>query len=210
MSARKVDASECDASLIELESWIAAARCGDRDALGRSLSSVRDYLLLVANVELDPALQAKVNASDLVQDTFLLAQRGVGGFRGRTASEWRIWLRSILIRNLAKERRRFGATAKRLVKREVTLPDEIPFDCAEDVETPSRNLARREREGALVERLKRLPDHYRDVVVWHHRERLSFDVIGQRLGISAEAARKLWMRALGRLRKELGPAHDPR
>jgi RNA polymerase sigma-70 factor (ECF subfamily) len=202
--------SECEPSLIELETWIEAARQGDREALGQALVSVRDYLLLVANEGLDPALQAKGNASDLVQETFLLAQRGVGGFRGRTASEWRLWLRTILIRNLAKERRRFGATAKRLVQREVTIPDEMRVECATDTETPSRNLALREREAALFQGLQRLPDHYRDVVVWHHRERLSFEEIGRRSGISAEAARKLWTRALGRLRRELGPTHDPR
>ena len=74
-----------DSSLTELESWILAARQGNREALGRALSSVRDYLLLVANEELDPALHAKGNASDLVQETFLRAQRGVEAFRGRTA-----------------------------------------------------------------------------------------------------------------------------
>ncbi len=46
------------------------------------------------------------------------------------------------------------------------------------------------------------------MVVWHHREQISFEEIGRRFLISAEAARKLWTRALGRLRKELGPAHD--
>jgi RNA polymerase sigma-70 factor (ECF subfamily) len=178
--------------------------------MGQALLSVGDYLLLVANEGLDPALQAKGNASDLVQETFLMAQRGVAGFRGRTASEWRLWLRSILIRNLAKQRRRFGATAKRFIYREVTLHEAMPFGCATDKESPSRNLARQEREAALFEGLKRLPDHYRDVVVWHHRERLSFEEIGRRRGISAEAACKLWTRALGRLRKELGPTHDPK
>jgi RNA polymerase sigma-70 factor (ECF subfamily) len=202
------DVSASEPSLIGLESWIEAARHGDREALGQALLSVRDYLLLIANEGLDPALQGKGNASDLVQETFLLAQRGVGGFRGRTASEWRVWLRSILIHSLAKERRRFGATAKRTVQREVTIPDAMKFECAADNETPSRNLAQQEREAALFEGMERLPEHYRNVVVWHHRERLSFEEIGRRSGISAEAARKLWMRALGRLRKELGPAHD--
>jgi len=171
---------------------------------------MRDYLLLVANEGLDTSLRAKGNASDLVQETFLRAHRGVEGFRGRTASEWRLWLRSILIRNLARERRRFGATAKRLVQREATIPDARLFECVWNDETPSRNLARREREAALLEGLERLPDHYHAVVVWHHREQRSFEEIGRRLGISAEAARKLWTRALGRLRKELGPAHDSR
>ena len=53
------DVSACDPSLIELESWIEAARQGDREALGQALSSVRDYLLLVANEGLEPALQGQ-------------------------------------------------------------------------------------------------------------------------------------------------------
>jgi RNA polymerase sigma-70 factor, ECF subfamily len=197
-----------DLPFIELEAWIEAARQGDRDSLGRALSSVRDYLLLVANDRLQPALQAKATASDLVQETFLQAQRCVQQFRGRTESEWRHWLRSILIRNMAQDRRRFGATAKRQVQREVTVPEKMPLEDARHVDTPSRNLALRELEMALVEGLNRIPDHYREVVTWHHREQLSFEEIGRRHGISAEAARKRWTRALGRLRKELGPSHD--
>jgi RNA polymerase sigma-70 factor, ECF subfamily len=197
-----------DPPFMELEAWIEAARQGDREALGRALSSVRDYLLFVANDGLQPALQAKATASDLVQDTFLQAQRCVQKFRGRTASEWRHWLRRILIRNIAQDRRRFGATAKRQVQREETVPEQMPLEDAQHVDTPSRNLALRELETALVEGLNRIPPHYREVVTWHHREQLSFEEIGRRLGISAEAARKRWKRALGRLRKELGPRHD--
>ena len=58
--------------------------------------------------------------------------------------------------------------------------------------------------------LGRIPEHYRQVVVWHQYDRLTFEEIGRRLGRSAESARKLWSRALIRLAEELGPAHDPR
>ena len=67
MMDRTHDVAACDSSLIELEAWIESARLGDREALGRALSSVRDYLLLVANEGLEPELKAKGNASDLVQ-----------------------------------------------------------------------------------------------------------------------------------------------
>jgi RNA polymerase sigma-70 factor (ECF subfamily) len=208
MMERTHDVSAHEASLTEVEEWIEAARDGDREALGRALSAVRDYLLLVADQELDLSLRAKENASDLVQETFLRAQRSMQGFRGRTAGEWRQWLRTILMRNLAKDRRRFVTTAKRQIQREVAISEDTRPELAGHSETPSRDLARREREAALLEGLERLPDRYREVVIWHHRDRLSFGEIGRRLGISAEAARKLWTRALGRLRKELGPAHD--
>jgi RNA polymerase sigma-70 factor, ECF subfamily len=204
------DISVCDSIPIELELWIEAARRGDREALGQALSFCRDYLLLVANDGLKPELRAKGNASDMVQETFLRAQRGIEGFRGRTASEWRHWLRSILKRNLAEEGRRFGVTAKRQVQREVTIRDFMGLDCKRTTETPSDDLVRREREAALIEALERLPAHYRDVVIWRHREQFSFEEIGQRLGNSTEAARKLWTRALVCLRKELGPTHDSR
>ena len=69
---------------------------------------------------------------------------------------------------------------------------------------------RRERAAALMDALERIPEHYRRVVVWHQYDRLTFEEIGGRLGRSAESARKLWSRALIRLAKELGPAHDPR
>ena len=90
------------------------------------------------------------------------------------------------------------------VYREISVEEWARVGAAANDETPSRELAHREREAAVVEAISRLPEHYREVVVGHQRDRLTFDEIGRRRGISPEAARKLWTRALGRLRKELG------
>jgi RNA polymerase sigma-70 factor (ECF subfamily) len=200
-----IEAGSCHPPRLELETWIEAARRGDREALGHALLSLRDYLLLVANAELDPALGVKGGASDLVQDTFVVAHRGIGEFRGRSSAEWRNWLRTILLRQLGHHRRRHYLTAKRQQAREVPIHLETTRGPASQDPTPSRDLARREREAALLDAMDRLPEHYREVVVWHHRERRPFEEIGRRRGISAEAARKLWARALARLRQELGP-----
>jgi len=205
---RTHDASICRTAQVELEAWIAAARGGDRAALARALMSFRDYLLLVANEEMGSTLRAKEGASDLVQETFLQAQQRISSYRGDSRSEWRSWLRSILIRLMANKRRHFETTAKRKAHREIPIPEWAWLRAAASEETPSSEVARREREAALVEALSRLPDHYQEVVIWHQRNRLTFEEIGRRRGISAEAARKLWTRALCRLRKELG-AFDP-
>jgi len=166
--------------------------------------SFRDYLLLVANAKMGQTLKAKEGASDLVQETFLQAQRRISSYRGGSPSEWRSWLRSILVRQLADKRRHFERTAKRKIHREIPIAEWASQRAQGTEETASKELARRERETALVEALSHLPDHYRDVVVGHQRDQLTFEEIGRRRGISAEAARKLWMRALVRLRKELG------
>jgi RNA polymerase sigma-70 factor, ECF subfamily len=175
--------------------------------LARALMSLRDYLLLVANEEMGGALKAKEGASDLVQETFLHAQQRISSYRGGSASEWRSWLRSILVRHIANKRRHFETTAKRKVQREIPINEWSWLGAAARDETPSSEVTRREREAALVDALSRLPEHYREVVAWRHEGRLTFEEIGRRHGISAEAARKVWKRALGRLRKELDAFH---
>jgi RNA polymerase sigma-70 factor, ECF subfamily len=204
-----IDVDASHDALPGLGSWLEAARRGDREALGRALVSFRDYLLLVANADLDRGLLAKGGASDVVQDAMLLAHRGFADFRGRSEGEWRNWLRAILARSLAQHRRRYQATAKRQHGREVPIESETRQDPASRDPTPSGEIARLEREAALLAAIERLPEHYREVVIWHHRERLPFEEIGRRQGISAEAARKVWTRSLGRLRQELNSEHGP-
>jgi hypothetical protein len=68
--------------LNDLDRWIEAARRGSGDALGQVLAYCQQYLLALADHELTPDLQAKLGASDLVQDTFLEALRDFGKFQG--------------------------------------------------------------------------------------------------------------------------------
>ena len=208
-SEKSADVRTGDGFATELESWIEAARRGDLASLGRALHAFRDYLLLVATEEADPDLRAKCGASDLVQETFFRAHRGFGTFRGRSAAEWRCWLRSILMRQLSSQRHRFALTAKRRSSREVALPSGLLMDRLVEGESPSARYLQAERRAAVIAAIAQLPEHYRDVVVWHHRDRLPFEEIGLRRGISAEAARKVWSRALLCLREELGRDYDP-
>ena len=59
---------------------------------------------------------------------------------------------------------------------------------------------------ALTAALGRLPEHYRQVIVWRQMEDLSFEAMAGRLGRSEAAVRKLWWRALQSLQKEMGVA----
>src|ERR1700730_12437904 len=101
--------------------WLPAARSGSLEALGRVLEACRDYLLLVANKELDPKLQAKGGASDLVQQTFLEAQRDFARFHGNSEDELLAWMRRLLIHNLADFTRRYRDTGKRQAGLETRL-----------------------------------------------------------------------------------------
>ena len=101
----------------ETADWIDAARRGDAAALGQALEAFREYLTLVASRGIGPGLATKAGASDLVQETFLAAQRGIAGFRGSTQAEWRAWLEAILTNQLANFRRSYLDTRKRRAER---------------------------------------------------------------------------------------------
>ena len=158
-----------------------------------------------------------MGASDIVQDTFLAAGRDIEQFRGAGPAELRGWLNGILKHLIINTRRRYRGTGKRRVGREIAggrggerAGETGGATISASATSPSGRAMRQERELALHRVLMGLPEHYRQVIEWHHQERLSFEAIAGRLGVSAEAARKVWGRALLRLREALGPGHDPR
>ena len=187
---------------------LAAARAGSADALGQLWTDCRNYLLLVANEKLDPGLKAKVSPSDLVQETFLEAQRDLGQFRGEHAEELRAWLCRILINNLANVTRHYRDTEMRQLDRERSLGEEVKhaaLEHADDTPSPCDKAIAQEELAALEQALARLPPHYRQVIRLRYDGHMTFAAIGEVIGCSSEAARKLWGRAVGLLEKELNP-----
>jgi RNA polymerase sigma-70 factor (ECF subfamily) len=182
----------------------------DRATWVAGLESCRKYLLLVANRELGNDLKAKEGASDLVQETLLAAHQVSGRFVGRTEAELRRWLRRLLMHKVAHSVRRYRRVLSRQIGREVSLdsgnPGETTADyLASDQTSPGGCAIRREEEVALCAALDRLPERMRLTVLWRHHEACSFDEIGRRLACPNVAARKLWLRALERLQRELTP-----
>jgi RNA polymerase sigma-70 factor, ECF subfamily len=183
---------------------------GVRADAGLHLEGCRQYLLMIANEVIGPELQAKLGASDLVQDTFLEAQRHLDVFRGQTKGELRAWLRRILECRLANIRRSYLATEKRAATREVTL-DQLTLESGVRLDalecrspSPSNHALKTEWVEAVEEALERIPEHYRQAVTWRHQEQLSWEEIGLRMSCTADAARKVWTRAIQQLRRELG------
>jgi RNA polymerase sigma-70 factor (ECF subfamily) len=193
----------------DVAQWLAAARAGSRDALGNVLQTFRAYLLLVADRELDPELRAKGGASDLVQETFLEAQRDFAQFQGLSVEELRAWLRRLLLNNVANFTRNFRQRAKRDIAHELPLEgggssNERGAGLAADISSPSGQAVAHEQAEALARAMERLPPDYREVLALRHEQQLAFEEIGTRMQRTANAARMLWLRAVERLKKEMG------
>jgi RNA polymerase sigma-70 factor (ECF subfamily) len=187
------------------------ARTGDGDARGGLLERYRHYLFLLARVQIGRRLAAKVDADDLVQETFLQAHHHFEHFQGTTERELTSWLRQILATNLALLLRRYLGTQGRDVRLERELADELDrssqaLDQALHTasSSPSSKAARREQAVLLAEALAALPEDYREVIVLRHLEELSFPEVARRMGRSLDSVKNLWARAVVRLRAALG------
>jgi RNA polymerase sigma-70 factor, ECF subfamily len=189
------------------------AKTGDAGALGRLLELYRRYLSLLARVQIGQRLQGKVDASDIVQETFLEAHRSFPRFRGDAEAEFVGWLRQILAGNLADLLRRYFAVQGRDVRLEREIQDALDqssvlLDRAlvAAQSSPSQQAVRREQGVLLADGLDKLPDGYREVLVLRHLEGLAFPEIAARMGRSVDSVEKLWMRGLARLRQVMGGA----
>ena len=197
------------------EQLLADARGGRTESLGRVLELNRTDLGLLARAQIDLQLQGRVDASDLVQDTFLDACRDFQYFRGTSHREWVAWLRKILFFNLARVVQRQVGAKKRSARREVPLDRRvsasegssgaIPIEIAlvSRSSSPSGHARRRERSACLADQLARLPADYREVLILRNLEGLPFPEVARRMDRSSGAVRILWVRAVDQLRRLL-------
>jgi len=192
------------------EDLLRRARAGNSPALGELLELYRSYLALLARVQIGQRLQGKLDAADLVQETFLEAHRHFAQFRGSAEGELVGWLRQILAGVLANIVRRFYRTRRRDVRLERKLANDLDRSSqaleqslAAPGSTPSQRAARREQVVLLAEALERLPDDYREVIILHHLEGLKFPEVARRMGRSIDSVKNLWARGLAQLRRLL-------
>jgi RNA polymerase sigma-70 factor (ECF subfamily) len=187
------------------------AKRGSRSSAGRLLDAYASYLTLLARTQIGAHLRGKVDPGDLVQETFLEAHRQFPHFRGQSEPELLSWLRRILAGQLALAVRRFLGTKGRDARLERELAMHLDHSShalerglAAPGSSPSHTAARREQTLLLSQALERLPADYREVIILRHLETLPFAQTAARMGRSEDSVQKLWVRALARLRKELG------
>lgn len=189
--------------------FLTAVRLGEPEALDALLDGYRGYLKLLARTQIDRRWHARIDPSDVVQETLLGACQAFSGFRGQTSEELIAWLRRILIRNIADAVRHHQAP-RRDLRRDQSL-DEALERSSEAIlaalntssSSPSGAVSRQEQSILVANALERLPDEYRDVILLRQFEQLPFSEVARELNRSSGAVRMLFARAINRLRQEL-------
>ena len=118
----------------------------------------------------------------------------------------RAWLNQILSRNLIDLHRHYRDFSKRNIAREVSFEGRFggpSLSLAAVVDPPSKQAQTAENLKLLQAGFKTLNEEQRQAVQLRSVEQLDFEEVGQRLGRTADAARKLWARAIQKLAMEL-------
>jgi RNA polymerase sigma-70 factor (ECF subfamily) len=183
---------------------------GDQpDLSDLALERFRDYLLLLARRHVGEQPGARLDPSDLVQQTLLEAHRKRDQFRGQSPAEMAAWLRRMLAYGIADARRAQGR-AKRDHARERSLEAALDESSsrleawlAADQSSPSQRAVRQEELLRLAEALTRLPEDQRRAVELRHLHGASVAAIAQALGRTETAVGGLLRRGMTKLREYL-------
>jgi RNA polymerase sigma-70 factor (ECF subfamily) len=196
---------------------VIASKDGDGEAFGRLLGQYHGYLLMLAHRYLSERLRRRVDPSDIVQLTFLEAQRDLHAFRGETPAEFAGWLRGMLKNNVATAVTRHVTAQKRSVKREVHAGPTPAGDTGANwlgqfpgsTTSPSGAAIRGEAVLALVDALHQLPETQAEAIRLRYMEGLPLAEIVERMGKSDTAVAGLLKRGLQKLRTILGEDDNP-
>jgi RNA polymerase sigma-70 factor (ECF subfamily) len=171
------------------------------------LESYRDYLRLLAGLQLPAVLRGNIDPSDVVQDTLLKAHEKVSQFRGHTEAELAVWLRRILLNHLSAAMRRMGTQAQHRIPVQ-TLEASLEHSSAQleawlasRHSSPSEKVIRHEELLLLSQALVQLPENQRMALELKHLQSWSVEAIARQMGLTKVAVGGLLRRGMKRLRQ---------
>jgi RNA polymerase sigma-70 factor, ECF subfamily len=191
----------------ETRDLLEEAGAGDRQAFERLFARHRGPLRAFVERRLDPRVRARVDPSDVVQETQLEVYRRLDDFLRRRPMPFHLWLRKTAYERLLKVRRRHVSAAQRSVRRETAWPDPSSVLLAQrllrDRPSPSQPAIQEETVRRVRQALDRLGEVDREIILLRLVEELPYQEAACLLGVEPAAARQRYGRALLRLRKTL-------
>ncbi len=192
---------------------LAAARDGDPKAVDGLMDRHRDALRKLVDHRMDRAIARRVDASDVVQDVLFEASSRLAKYLDQPTLPFHLWLRQLARDRLIDMHRRHRKAQRRSVDRERPLVSRAHSDQSSldliarlaDVElTPAAASIRREMQLRFVEAIEELGEDDREILQMRHFEQLTNSEAALALELSPAAAGMRHLRALRRLKVQLG------
>ena len=198
----------------ETDRLLADARDGRAGAVDELLGQVREPLRRVIDLRLDPVLARRVDASDIVQDVLLEANRRLSEYLRSPDMPFHLWVRHLAQDRIIDTHRRHRVAQRRSLDREQPIARPAWTDESEnslvaqfiDAEkTPASAAIQGELARRLAAAVNELSEDDREIVLMRHHEQLANQDVARLLGLTEAAASMRYLRALRRLRAILLP-----
>jgi RNA polymerase sigma-70 factor (ECF subfamily) len=193
------------------------ARQGDAAAVERLLAQYRESLRRQISLRLDPALAARLDASDVVQDVLLEAWRRLNTYLQNPTLPFHAWLRHLCRDHVIDAWRRHRQAQRRSLDREQALArpnlaDKSSLELAAQLMdhelTPASAAIRQEAQQRLEDALDTLSGEDRRVIWMKHYEHLTNQEMAAELGLTEAASSMRYLRASRRLSALINPGPD--
>jgi RNA polymerase sigma-70 factor (ECF subfamily) len=181
---------------------------GDRRALADLFGHYRDRLKRTVELRMDPRLQARLDASDVLQEAYLEVAQDLDAYLRDPKLTPFLWLRLHVGRRLTTLHRHHLGTRMRGAGLEVSLyRDALPEASSAALASmllgrntsPTQAARRAERLLRVQEAMNSLEPVDREALALRHFEQLNRAEAAQVLGITEAAAAKRYVRALKRI-----------
>ncbi len=188
------------------------ANAGEPAAVNALLDRHREALRRMIDLRMDRAIQQRVDASDIVQDVLMEANRRLKEYLKDPVMPFHLWLRHMARDRLIDAHRRHRQAARRSLDREQPLVaarylDQSTLDLAGQLAdrelTPAAAATWHELQRRFQAALDTLEEQDQEVVLMRHFEHLGNSEVAQALGLSEAAAGMRYLRAMRRLREKL-------
>lgn len=198
----------------ETERLLNEARAGSREAAERLLADHREAVRRMIDLRLDPAIVQRVDASDVVQEVLIEANRRLADYLRAPTMPFALWLRHLAKDRLIDAHRRHHAARKRGVDREQPLhrPEwadqssiELAGQLVDPERTPASEAIQQELQRKLHAAIAQLDETDREVIWMRHFENLTNQDVARALELTEPAASMRYLRAVRRLRDLLAP-----
>jgi RNA polymerase sigma-70 factor (ECF subfamily) len=191
----------------ETSALLERVRGGDRHALDALLTRHREQLRAFIDFHLDPRVRARLDPSDVVQETQLEVVRRMDDFLSRQPMPFHLWVRKTAYERLLRARRDHRLRARRSVEREAAWPDRSSVLLARPLldarPSPSSLLQAKELAERVGRAVAELAEADREILLLRDADELPYEEIACLLDIEPAAARKRYGRALIRLQRIL-------
>jgi RNA polymerase sigma-70 factor (ECF subfamily) len=188
------------------------ARQGDPQAQEELLGQHRDALRRMIALRLDPAIAARLDASDVVQDVLLEASRRLEDYLRKPVMPFPLWLRHLAKDHIIDAHRRHRLAQRRGVDREQPVVPaalagqssiELAAQFIDPEKTPASAAMQHELEQRLYRAISALEENDREMILMRHFEQMSNQEVAGALNLTEAAASMRYLRALRRLKDEI-------